>query len=244
MKKLTNAEIKMIKKLKDKKYRKECGLFLVEGAKLCEEVLNSNYEIELTITSNEFKYNDYPNVAVVDYDVIKLISTTTTPQDIICVVNIPRQEYGVPKGNSLILDGLQDPGNIGTLIRSAMAFGFEDIYFIDCPDIYGEKVVRGSMGGIFKVNAHLVGRDELIAKKAEICDILLSTTLNGEQLGQNYLPNKRIGVIIGNEGDGVSDQLVEASDLSVKLPMTDKVESLNAGVAGSIMMYEIFKGEL
>ena len=244
MKKLTNNEIKIIKKLKDKKYRKEYGLFLVEGSKLCEELLNSNYEIEHTITSNEFKYNDYPNVAIVDYDVIKAISTTTTPQDIICVAHTKQSDCGAPEGNSLILDGLQDPGNIGTLIRSAMAFGFDDIYFIDCPDIYGEKVVRSSMGGIFKVNPHVISRDELIDKKAEICDILLSTTLNGEQLGQNYLPNKRIGVIIGNEGNGVSDQLVEASDLKVKLPMTDKVESLNAGVAGSIMMYEIFKGEL
>ena len=240
---LTNNEIKLIKKLKDKKYRKSEGLFLVEGSKICEEVLHSDYEIKYTITCNEFKYNDYPNVCVVDYEVIKSISTIDTPQDIICVVRIPNVELSMPKGNSLILDGLQDPGNIGTLIRSAMAFNFNDIYFIDCPDIYSEKVVRSSMGGIFKVNAHIVEREDIIAHKRDICEILLSTTLNGQELGKKYLPSGRIGVIIGNEGNGVSNQLISACDKAVTLPMTDKVESLNAGVAGSIIMYEIFKGE-
>ncbi len=244
MVRLTNADIKDLKKLNNKKYRKSEGLFLVEGTKLCEELLNSTYQIRYTLTSNEFKYNDFPNIRVVDYDVLKSICTTTTPQDIVCVVYIPHLELDNPKGNSLILDGLQDPGNIGTLIRSAMAFGFKDIYFIDCPDIYSEKVVRGSMGGVFKINAHVVSRDYLLGNKAEICDILLSTSLQGELLGQKCLPKKRIGVIIGNEGNGVSAELIQASDMSVKLPMTDQVESLNAGVAGSIMMYEIFKGEL
>ncbi len=244
MRKLTNIEIKYLKKLNNKKYRKSEGLFLVEGTKLCEEVLNSNYEIKFTITSNEFKYNDFPNVTVVDYDSLKSICTTVTPQDIVCVVYVPKFEMGYPKGNSLILDNLQDPGNIGTLIRSAMAFGFNDIYFIDCPDIYSEKVVRGSMGGVFKINPHIVTRDYLINNKSKICDILLSTSLKGELLGQKCLPKKRIGVIIGNEGNGVSAELIQASDMAIKIPMTDRVESLNAGVAGSILMYEIFKGEL
>ena len=124
-----------------------------------------------------------------------------------------------------------------------MAFGFEDIYFIDCPDIYSEKVVRGSMGGIFKINAHIISRQELLDNKDKICDKLISTTLNADILGKNRLPNKRIGVIIGNEGNGVSAELIQASDMVVKIPMTDKVESLNAGVAGSILMFEIFKGE-
>ena len=241
---LTNTEIKFIKKLKDKKYRKSEGLFLVEGGKLCEEVLNSNYKINRTITSNEFKYNDFPNVCIVDYDVIKAISTTDTPQDIICVCEIPKNDKEVePKGNSLILDNLQDPGNIGTLIRSAMAFGFDDIYFIDCPDIYSEKVVRASMGGIFKINAHITTRQDLIKNKDKICDKLISTSLNADILGKNRLPKCRFGAIIGNEGNGVSTELIQASDLAVKIPMTGKVESLNAGVAGSILMYEMFKGE-
>lgn len=238
--KLTNAEVKSLKKLKDKKYRREQGLFLVEGSKLCEEVLNSNYSIKYTITSNQFKYNDFPNVCLVDYDIIKSISTTETPQDIVCVCAIPTPNEGVPIGNSLVLDGLQDPGNIGTLIRSAMAFGFKDIYFIDCPNIYSEKVIRGSMGGVFKINSHIISRQKFLQEKPQICDILISTILSGENLTQIHLPKGRKSVIIGNEGNGVSEELNSACDLRVTLPMSGEVESLNAGVAGSIIMYEIF----
>lgn len=238
--KLTNAEVKLLKKLKDKKYRREQGLFLVEGSKLCEEVLGSKYKIKYTITSNQFKYNDFPNVCIVDYDVIKAISTTETPQDIVCVCIIPTLDEVEPMGNSLVLDGLQDPGNIGTLIRSAMAFDFKDVYFIDCPDIYSEKVIRGSMGGVFKINTHIITREKFIQEKSKICDILISTLLSGEKLPQICLPNGRKSVIIGNEGNGVSEQLISACDLKVTLPMSAEVESLNAGVAGSIIMYEIF----
>lgn len=238
--KLTNAEVKSLKKLKDKKYRREQGLFLVEGSKLCEEVLNSNYEIKYAITSNRFKYNDFPNICLVDYEVIKSISTTETPQDIVCVCVIPTPNEQIPVGNSLVLDCLQDPGNIGTLIRSAMAFGFKDIYFIDCPDIYSEKVIRGSMGGVFKVNPHITTREKFLQDKAKICDILISTILSGENLTKIHLPKGRKSVIIGNEGNGVSEVLNMACDLRVTLPMTSEVESLNAGVAGSIIMYEIF----
>lgn len=238
--KLTNAEIKSIKKLKDKKFRREQNLFLVEGSKLCEEVLNSSYSIKYTITSNEFKYNDFPNLYIVDYSVLESICTTDTPQDIVCVCNIPTQQDVYPKGNSLVLDGLQDPGNIGTLIRSAMAFDFRDIYFIDCPDIYSEKVIRGSMGGIFRISPHLITREKFIMEKSKICEILISTILNGQDLTKIHLPEGRKSVIIGNEGKGVSEVLNSACDLAVTLPMTDKVESLNAGVAGSIAMFEIF----
>ncbi len=241
---LTNTEIKFIKKLKDKKYRKSEGLFLVEGHKLCEEVLNSKYNIKYTITSNEDDYLDFPNLKVVDYDSIKAISTTSTPQNIVCVCEVQTSNTEYPKGNSLILDGLQDPGNIGTLIRSAMAFGFKDIYFIDCPDIYSEKVVRASMGGVFKINSHIVDREEFVRDKEKVCEILLGTSLNGQDMREIRLPKARIGVIIGNEGNGISNMLLSACDKSLLLPMTSEVESLNAGVAGSIVMFEIFKGEM
>ena len=241
--KLNNLNIKLIKKLKNKKYRRSEGLFLVEGSKLCEEALNSSYTIKYTLTSNEFKYNDFPNVCIVDGKILESISTVETAQDIICVCEIPTNTNSFPLGNSLILDGLQDPGNVGTLIRSAIAFNFEDIYFIDCPDIYSEKIVRASMGAIFKIKPHIISRDELIANKKNICDILLSAILNGKDLSEIHLISKRIGVIIGNEGNGVSKQLIDACDKTITLPMSGKIESLNASIAGSIIMFEIFKGE-
>lgn len=235
---ITNAELKNLKKLKDKKYRRIQNLFLVEGVKLCEELLKSNFKIVHTLSSNE-KYKSYPNFVLVSAEVLKSIATTETPQDIICVCEIPTSQQTLPKGNSLILDNLQDPGNIGTLIRSAVAFNFLDIYFINTADIYSEKVIRGSMGAIFKVNAHVVDKEFVKTYKNKICDLLIGTDLNSETLS-SVDTTKKIGLIIGNEGNGVSKDLLDITDKNVTLAMANDVESLNAGVAGSILMYNIF----
>lgn len=237
---LTNAEIKNIKKLKDKKYRKTENLFLVEGVKLCEEVKNSKYIIEKTLSSNE-KFKDYPNFVLVDYEILKTVATTETPQEIVCVCRKIENEAPSPRGNSLILDELQDPGNIGTLIRSAVAFNFNDVYFINCADVFSEKIIRASMGAIFKINIHIVSRDFIINNKRDICDCMLGTDLHSKNVSCNS--SKKLAVVIGNEGNGVSKDILNACDKIVTLEMTDRIESLNAGVAGSILMYEIFKNK-
>lgn len=235
---ITNAEIKNIKKLKDKKFRRIQNLFLVEGVKLCEELLKSDYKIKYTLSTNE-EYKDYPNFVLVSPDVIKSVATTETPQNIICVCEIPALNNNLPNGNSLILDELQDPGNIGTLIRSAVAFNFKDIYFLNTVDIYSEKVIRGSMGAIFKINAHIVDIDYIKSNKNKICDLLIGTDLNSSSLTE-IDKSKKIALIIGNEGNGVSKELLSITDKNVTLKMANEVESLNAGVAGSILMYNIF----
>ena len=235
---ITNAELKNIKKLKDKKYRRLQNLFLVEGVKLCAEVLKSDYKIKFTLSTND-KYKNYPNLVLVSSDVIKAVATTETPQDIICVCEIPISNNNLPNGNSLILDELQDPGNIGTLIRSAVAFNFKDIYFVNTADIYSEKVIRASMGAIFKVNAHIVDRNYIIQNKNQICDLLIGTDLNSKGLDRKD-KSKKTSLIIGNEGNGVSEELLNITDKNVTLKMANDVESLNAGVAGSILMYNIF----
>jgi len=235
---ITNAELKNIKKLKDKKYRRLQNLFLVEGVKLCEEVLKSNYDVKFTLSTSE-EYKNYPNFVLVSSDVLNSVATTETPQNVICVCEIPTLTDDLPKGNSLVLDGLQDPGNIGTLIRSAVAFNFKDIYFLNTVDIYSEKVIRSSMGAIFKVNAHVVDKQYIIDNKDKICDLLIGTDLNSYQLEKSDKA-KKIALIIGNEGNGVSKELLSLADKNVTLKMANEVESLNAGVAGSILMYNIF----
>lgn len=144
---LTSGEIKNLKKLKDKKYRRSENLFLVEGKKSIEELLKSNYKIKYTLSSND-AYIDYPNFSKISYELLKSIATTETPQDVICVAEIPKLLDGLPSGNSLILDNLQDPGNVGTLIRSAVSFNFCDIYFVDCADIFSEK----SLGRVWAIS--------------------------------------------------------------------------------------------
>lgn len=235
---LTSGEIKLIKKLKDKKYRKSENLFLVEGKKSCEELVASNYSIKYTLASTN-EYKSYPNFCLIPYDVLKSIATTDTPQDVICVAEIPKLLDGLPSGNSLILDNLQDPGNVGTLIRSALAFNFKDIYFLNCVDIFNEKVIRSSMGNIFKITPHFVDLEYIIHNKSKICNQLVGTNMSSKNV-DSITNFGKTAVVIGNEGNGISQQLLALCDDVISIPMSNNVESLNAGVAGSIVMFHFF----
>ena len=234
---LTNAELK---NLKDKKYRKEHNLFLVEGEKFCADVLSAGVEIVWTITTDGTK-TEFPNLVVVNEQKLSSIATTKTNQNIVCICKRRNVEIS-SVGNSLILDGLQDPGNVGTLIRSAMAFGFEDIYLVNCADVYSEKVIRSSAGLCLSARLHIVGFDEVKNNKPKIAKVFAVADMNGQNISKICLPKERIAVIIGNEGQGVSDGFKSLADVVLSIPMSGKVESLNAGVAGSIIMQKIFCG--
>ncbi len=231
---LTNVDIK---NLKDKKYRKQMGYFMVEGEKFCHDLLNSDIEIVYTITTNQDVVG-FPNVCIVSERQLSSLATTVTNQNIICVCRIKAYDIG-SKGHSLILDNLQDPGNVGTLVRSAVAFGFDDIYLVGGADPYSEKVIRSSAGTILKANLHMVDFVTIQKHKADIADNFVVADMSGESIDKIHLPKGRLAVIIGNEGQGVSDEFMNFADTKISIPMTAKVESLNAGVAGSIIMQRI-----
>jgi len=231
---ITSAEIK---NLKDKKYRKQHSLFMVEGEKFCADILRAGVEIVYTITTNS-KLSVYPNICVVSDKQLASLATTKTNQNIICICKKREVEIN-SVGNALILDALQDPGNVGTLIRSAMAFGFEDVYLNDCADVYGEKVIRSSAGLSLTARLHVVDYNAIKQNKIRIADLFLVADMNGENINKIRLPKKRIAVIIGNEGNGVSEGFLKLADNVVSIPMSCKVESLNAGVAGSIIMQKL-----
>ncbi len=210
---------------------------MVEGEKFCHDCLLAGVEIVYTITSNK-NLKGYPNINVVSEQKLDSIATTKTNQNIVCICKKPECEIEA-KGNSLILDGLQDPGNVGTLIRSAMAFGFEDIYLVGCADVYSEKVIRSSAGLSLVARLHVVGFEDVIKNKSKIASNFLVADMNGKNLHEICLPKGNIAVIIGNEGQGVSKGFVELANIVVSIPMSKKVESLNAGVAGSIIMQKI-----
>jgi len=231
---ITSAEIK---NLKDKKYRKQHSLFMVEWEKFCADILRAGVEIVYTITTNS-KLSVYPNICVVSDKHLASLATTKTNQNIICICKKREVEIN-SVGNALILDALQDPGNVGTLIRSAMAFGFEDVYLNDCADVYGEKVIRSSAGLSLTARLHVVDYNAIKQNKIRIADLFLVADMNGENINKIRLPKKRIAVIIGNEGNGVSEGFLKLADNVVSIPMSGKVESLNAGVAGSIIMQKL-----
>lgn len=240
---LTAAEIKDLKKLKDKKYRRETGLFLVEGDKFCFDLLDTNIVIDKTITTSSDIDKRFPNVVTISEKIMLALATTKTPQNIICICKMKYCEEIDSIGNSLILDNLQDPGNVGTLIRTALSFGFKDIYLINSVDVYSEKLIRSSAGTIFKARLHNVTFESLKVNKERIADKFIIADMNGDNLSEIYLPKSRKAVIIGNEGNGVSKEFYDIADTIISIPMENKIESLNAGVAGSIIMYKLREGE-
>lgn len=231
---ITNADIK---NFKDKKFKKENGLFVVEGNKFCRDLLNYNIEIVHTIT-NDKTLTGFPNIEVVSDKMLSSLATTKTNQEIICICKIKKHEIS-SIGNSLILDNLQDPGNVGTLVRSALAFGFDDIYLVSGADPYSEKVIRSSAGLIMNARLHICSFEEIKNNLNKIADAFMVADMAGENINKICLPKGRIAVIIGNEGQGVSDAFIGIANKTVSIPMMPKVESLNAGVAGSIIMQKI-----
>ncbi|HJD06020.1 MAG TPA: RNA methyltransferase [Candidatus Onthoplasma faecipullorum] len=228
-----------IKELKDKKFRKNNNLFFVEGEKFCHDLLSADVQILYTITTNK-NLKGFPNVYVVDEKTLNSLATTVTPQNVICVC-VKKFVKNKPNGNSLILDRIQDPGNVGTLIRSALAFGFNDVYLIDSADAYNEKVIRSSVGAVLSTNIHKISLEDLIKEKREIAENFIVADMVGEKLKDFKKKKGRIALIVGNEGAGVCDELINISNIKLSIPMTNKIESLNAGVAGSIIMQKIFE---
>ena len=230
-----NALIKKVSSLSDKKYRKLYGQFIVESVKAVGECLKAKMDVEIIICTQDLAPN-YPNAQVVADAVFSKISTEKSPQGVLAVVNIPKKELSAPKGDCLLLDRLQDPGNLGTIIRTANAAGYDDIYLVNCTDAYSPKAIRASMGGVFNVNLY-EGSLEQVLKVLDGVQIL-SADMDGENVF-SFIPNDRYCLCIGNEGNGLSEELMTRSDNTVKIPMRGSCESLNAAISAAIAMYAL-----
>ncbi len=237
---IQNTKIKDIKKLNQKKYREEAKLFLVEGQHLVEEALKSGYLknaiIEEGYTFDVDKDNIYVNDKVMNY-----ISDLEHNQHIMGICNM--LEFNGEYGNKvLILDNLQDPGNLGTIIRSAVAFSFDTIILSkDTVDLYNSKVVRATQGLIFNINFVICDiKDKIIDLKKQGYQIIGTKVDNGVDI-KNLIHEEKIALIMGNEGAGVSSEVLDMCDSYAHIKMSEKCESLNVGVATSIMLYELSK---
>ena len=182
-----------------------------------------------------------PNVEhiLVPKEIIGKLSETVTPQGIIGICNYVTSRENF-EGNVLVLDGLQDPGNIGTLIRTAICFDFNTIYITDnsC-DIYNEKVLRATQGGIFKVNIIRKNINDIIDDLKKKGYYIVGTSLkNGIPLNDINFKNLN-AIILGNEGNGVSKETIERSNINAYIPINTSMESLNVAIAGGIIMNKV-----
>lgn len=229
----SNPLIKKISSLAEKKYRKLYGLFIVESVKAVDECLSSGLEVEEIVCTNGLS-DRYANAVVVTDELFERISTEKSPQGVLAVAKLPQKQLAAPEGNCLLLDRLQDSGNIGTIIRTANAAGYTDIYLVNCADPYSPKAIRASMGGVFYVNLYEGGYDEIFEVLKGVP--LITADMSGEDIFKFRAPEK-FCLCIGNEGGGVSDTVVDKSAYKVRIPMRETCESLNAGVSAAVAMY-------
>lgn len=247
-----NVRVKSLKKLKEKRHRSLEGKYLVEGFRLLEEAFKArkNIEVLLYAEDKEDDFNRYirpylqeEEVLLTTMDVIRELSSTVHPQGIVGVISkstepMEKNLVEKPEGLFIYLDGLQDPGNLGTIIRSAHASGAKGILMgRNTVDPYGDKVVRSAMGSMFHVNIYENG-EELLDRYLEAGFRLAVTSLLAERdIFHEDLTGNLI-IAIGNEGNGITREIEEKAHLLLKIPMPGGAESLNAAVAASIVLFE------
>lgn len=237
-----NNRVKNFAKLKEKKYREEMKCFLIEGEHLIEEALKEDL-VQVLFTlhgTHSFDLNENIEVIQASEAVMAKLSSTSSAAEYVAVCKYMPHEIG--KGNRVIaLDNVQDPGNVGTIIRSALSFGFSGIVLSkNGVDIYNEKLIRSTQGAIFHFP---IIRCDIVSKLQELKEqgyYLVGTSLqNGKGL-ELIGEREKMVLIVGNEGSGVSQEVLDLTDVNAFIEMVN-FESLNVGVAAGIMMYK-FRG--
>lgn len=236
---LNNEKIKEIRKLKEKKYRDKFKKYIVEGEHLVNEAFKSN-NLETLIVLDSYNYSLDINTIYVTKEIIKSISDLETPYNVIGICKYPTEKE---IGNKiLLLDNIQDPGNLGTIIRSATAFNIDTIVLnTKSVDLYNSKVLRAAQGNNFYINILRKDLKEFIPFLKENNYKIYSTNVNDGNDLKKLEKNKKYAIIMGNEGSGVDPILQEYSDYNIYINMNEKCESLNVAVATSIILYEFNK---
>lgn len=234
-----NALIKEIRSLSDKKYRDKLGLFIIEGVKPVKEAVALGIEIKVIVGTERGLsgiHVEDATIEIVTEEVFDYISEEKTPQGVLAVAFKPKNQLVSPEGSALLLDGVSDPSNVGAIIRTAAAAGYNYIYTTtDCADPYSQKAVRSSMSGVFRVH---VMRADIDALLDAINLPLVVADMDGKSVFDLSL-NGAHCLVIGSEGHGVSDKVLSKAKYVVKIPMDNGVESLNAAVSAGILMYSL-----
>lgn len=235
----SNEWLKNVAKLKDKKYSQMYSLCLVETYKIVKECLNKGIVKEVILTRTQYQKHGelYTKLIVIEDNLASKLSSTNATDGIFAVIAIPKQETKIGD-NILVLDHLQDPSNLGAIIRTAYACDYQTIYLLGSVYPYSAKVVRSSMGYVFDIKLKEVTLADIKEQKQNgyAC---LCADMNGENIFTcKWVPKKHM-LVIGNEGHGVSEDLFKLVDRTLSIPMGNKVESLNASVSAGIMMYQI-----
>lgn len=243
---INNPKIKYVKKLTDKTFRRETGEFIVEGENIIKDLQGDINVVMLFVQKDKAEEYEYlinrritDKIYMVDSKVMRALSDTVTPCGVLAVLKIPDKKVAI-EGNVAVLDGVSDPGNMGTIIRTCVACSVENIIAINCVDAFSPKVVRASMGGILRVNIIEKDRDEALELLKNYQKFCLD--MNGQSIYELDGISYPFAVIVGSESQGVSEIFKQNSKI-ISLPMSGNIESLNAAVSMSIALYELTFGK-
>lgn len=235
-----NAQVKQWQKLKRKKERTKSNTFLVEGFHLVEEAIKAGWTIDQLILREETEHPEWASelepIRVSDH-VFKAITETETPQGIAAVIQM--QDKKLKRHNRiLMLDAVQDPGNLGTIIRTADAAGFDAVYLGEgSADRYNDKVIRATQGSIFHLPVLTADLELLLPELQENGYTVWAAALEGAVDYRDLTAPKKTALLVGNEGAGIDKRLIAQSDMAVKIPIFGKAESLNVSIATGILLY-------
>lgn len=257
-----NEEIKLAAKLVDSaSFRREKGMFVVEGARLCRDAAVSKIEIVSTYFTQaaQTKYGSYiaqiieecRSYRFIEEHVAQLLSSTKQTQGVFCVCRIPQQSHNIADlnhhGTYIALEQIQDPANLGTVLRTAEALDLSGVLFLgDCCDIYSPKALRAGMGAIFRLPFYLEKDTSFAVDELKRMGLATLAAVPAEQ-AKNVLKvdfTKPTVLFIGNEGNGLSQATIAACDACVTIPMLGRAESLNAAASAAILMWEMVRRKM
>lgn len=234
-----NDLIKLCQKVKSKKYSKLNNLCFVETYKIVKELYNKALIKHILV--REDKFSCFSNLKNVKIDVISNnlcdnLSDTMSNDGVFALCALPKHKE-VDYSKCIILDCLQDPSNVGAIIRSARAFGYNTIFAINSVYPFTYKCIRSSMSYIFDINYIETTYDELLELKKNKNITIITADMDGKDINNFQKNYNNFALVIGNEGNGISDKIMQISDKTVSIPMENGVESLNASVSASLLMY-------
>lgn len=237
-----NPLIQQVRKLlSSRKERQSAGLFVADGTKLLEEAIRHCDGLDTVILSDgvQAEVPEYVRLVRVSPDVMESISPMATPQGALFLCRLPQNVSIRPKAPMLLLDGIQDPGNIGTILRTADALNVPVVLLEGCADPYSHKVVRSSMGAVFRTPV-MQGTWQEIHGKLQSAGIPVAVTaLSDTAVDIRSADVSGMAVVIGSEGQGVRPEILAAADRTLIIPMNEKCESLNAAVAAAIVAWQM-----
>jgi len=251
---ISQNKIKQINLLKNKKHRLKYNNFVAEGRKIVGELLESDIKIEYIVATENWLNNNiledfsFEIITVTDKE-LKKISSLTTTQDVLAVAEIPKLVFDkneISENLSIVLDNIQDPGNLGTIIRLSDWFGIKNIFCSqNTVNLFNSKVIQATMGAFLRVNVHYLDIENLITDYSKLPDFdVVGTFMDGENIYKKNLPNKGF-IVMGNEGNGISSNISHIISSRINIPNFStnpkKTESLNVAIATAIVCSEFMK---